>query len=509
MRRSERLDALTDARLNLSDQTTALLNTSGERLSYRQLYNLSNNIAACFEECGIEQNARIAILSTKCMESLAAQLACLASGCTYVPVWNQNPIERIRFILKNADVSAVIFHQDESARIEELFPEVSPIRVSSTEHLYLILTSYPQVTSSENKDIACILYTSGSTGTPKGVVISDEAIKAFVNWCRHTFMLTASDRTVSIAPFHFDLSLFDIYYTLSCGASLLLLNDQDIRNPMLAASLISEYNVSCIYATPSFLSGLAHFGKLHKHDFTKLRQVLFAGEVFPIKALNNLRNQLPKALYYNLYGPTETNVCTWYQLSDVIDEDRSEPYPIGKACSHMACCLINTEGEQILEPETPGELLIGGLSLMERYWGDPERTAQSLLEIDKTLYYKSGDWVKMDIEGNYVYLGRKDRMVKRRGYRIELAEIEIALEKIPDLQDLAVVSVPDHEGQVRIIACLVMKGQTRPDLLSLKSFCLKHLTDYMMPDQFIFRDELPLSSSGKKDLQSLIQSLKS
>jgi acyl-coenzyme A synthetase/AMP-(fatty) acid ligase len=231
--------------------------------------------------------------------------------------------------------------------------------------------------------------------------------------------------------------------------------------------------------------------------------VLFAGEVFAIKHLRSLTRQLPKPRYFNLYGPTETNVCTFYEATLPIPEDRVAPCPIGKTCSHLQCKVVDPEGREVPAGEE-GELCVSGQGVMQGYWALPEQTAKGFLVDDAgARWYRTGDIVVEAPDGNYTYLGRRDRMVKRRGYRVELGEIEAALYQHPAIKEAAVVARPDEEAGVKITAFLSCREPKRPSLIELKRFCSERLPLYMIPDAFSWQEALPKTSTDKTDYQRL------
>jgi len=198
------------------------------------------------------------------------------------------------------------------------------------------------------------------------------------------------------------------------------------------------------------LSLLAQYGKLQQHDYSALRTVLFAGEVFPIKHLRALKTLLPRPRYFNLYGPTETNVCTFYEIPVHIPQERTQPYPIGEVCSHLQGIVVDEQGQEVPAGQE-GELCISGPGVMQGYWNLPERTGRAfLIDTSGRRWYKTGDIVVQDAnaDGNYVYIGRRDRMVKKRGYRVELGEIEAGLYRHPSVKEAAVIALSDEDNGV-------------------------------------------------------------
>jgi amino acid adenylation domain-containing protein len=354
----------------------------------------------------------------------------------------------------------------------------------------------------QDSDLAYILYTSGSTGIPKGVMITHRNALGFVDWCSEVFAPDETDRFSSHAPFHFDLSILDIYVPLKHGATLHLIPEELGKNPKELSKFIADRQLTVWYSTPSILALLVQFGRLDSFDHSSLRLVLFAGEVFPVKHMRELKRPWPRPTYYNLYGPTETNVCTFARIPDVVPDDRDVPYPIGFACSHCTPLVLDDD-RQTVEPDDEGLLWIAGDSVFQGYWNRPVENAAAFLERDGRRWYNTGDVVRFDERDGYIYAGRRDRMVKRRGYRIELGEIERGLYRHPHVREAAVTATADPEG-VRIVAHLSFaEGAARPSIIELKTFCAEHLPGYMSPDRFDLRDRLPRTSTDKVDYQSL------
>ncbi|HKX46891.1 MAG TPA: AMP-binding protein, partial [Planctomycetota bacterium] len=354
-------------------------------------------------------------------------------------------------------------------------------------------------------DLAYILYTSGSTGRPKGVQISHENASSFVEWGFETFRPTPDDRFSSHAPFHFDLSIFDLYVAIRAGASVHLISDEMTRNPRELARFAAERALSVWYSTPSALTLLGQFGRLERLDYRGPRLVLFAGEVFPVKHLRQVTRLWTRADWYNLYGPTETNVCTFARIPLPIPDERVEPYPIGPACSHCDALVVDEHGAPVARG-AEGLLLIAGPSVFLGYWNRPDDDARVFRSLAGRRWYDTGDVVREGDAGELVYVGRRDRMVKRRGYRIELGEIEKGLYRHPALREVGVVALSDEAG-VRIVACFSCDGEP-PSLVDLKKFSSEVVPTYMVPDTFRRFDALPSTSTGKMDYQRLLQWLR-
>jgi acyl-coenzyme A synthetase/AMP-(fatty) acid ligase len=316
------------------------------------------------------------------------------------------------------------------------------------------------------------------------------------------FEPTSDDRFSSHAPFHFDLSVLDIYVSMKHGATLYLISEELGKNPKELARFIAANQLTIWYSTPSILTLLVQFGNLGAHFAPSLRIVLFAGEVFPIKHLREIKKHWPSPVYYNLYGPTETNVCTFARIPDIVPENRDMPYAIGFPCPHCRALVLD-EGGQEVAPGREGLLYISGPSLFAGYWNRPIENASAFLDRHGVRWYNTGDVVRWVQGEGFVYVGRKDRMVKRRGYRIELGEIERALYTHPQVREAAVVSLLDAESVVKIVAFVSCNATETPSIVELKSFCGTNLPAYMNPDRFVFRGTLPKTSTDKVDYQAL------
>lgn len=495
----------------------AVVDGDGGMLTYRELDLLADRVAAVLMRHGVCPGDRVGVVAPKTVRTVAALFGIMKTRAAYVPVDYSAPAHRNATILSDCQVKAVVLHHDASA-IGSVWPGESipaVVIASGRDDATAAVGNAPVVAWRDVEtatprdlpdgrhldDLAYILYTSGSTGIPKGVMLTHRNATSFVDWCTSVFAPTADDRYGSHAPFHFDLSVLDIYLSLKHGAGLYLVDEETGKNPKALAAFIADHRLTSWYSTPSILTLLAQFGDLPARDFSALRTVLFAGEVFPIKHLRHIVSLWPGRAYYNLYGPTETNVCTYFRIPEHVPEDRADPYPIGHLCSHCDGRLIDADGGDVPNGEE-GLLYIAGPSVFVGYWNRPAENASCFIELDGRRWYNTGDVVREDPRDGYIYLGRRDRMVKRRGYRIELGEIERALYQHDRIAEAAVISVTDPSG-VKIVAWLSAKGSERPTMIELKTFCARSLPAYMSPDVFRFVDALPRTSTSKVDYQSL------
>jgi amino acid adenylation domain-containing protein len=474
-------------------------------LTYQELNERANRVAGYLAGRGVTAGDRVGLALTKNTVALTLLFGIMKARAAYVPIDATGPVERARSILTGCQ-ARVVFANPGYPDLTGAAEVVIALDAATWE---AILKSEPldaDPAARRPDDLAYILYTSGSTGVPKGVMLTHRNGFSYVDWCSEVFAPTEQDRFSSHAPFHFDLSILDIYVAIKHGASVHLIPDELGKNPKDLARFIANRQLTVWYSTPATLGVLSEFGDLSRLDCSSLRLVLFAGEVFPVKQLRRTVEQWPAPAYYNLYGPTETNVCTYALIPKPIPEDRSEPYPIGAACSHCAALVLDGEMRPVARGEE-GLLYIAGPSVFQGYWGRAAESAAVFLERDGVRWYNTGDVVREQGSEGFIYIGRRDRMVKRRGYRIELGEVESALYRHPGIAEAAVIASSDAQAGTKIIGYLVAGQEPRPSIVEMKTFCSRHLPAYMNPDIFVFANALPRTSTNKVDYQALIRQL--
>ena len=507
--------------------------SDGCLLTYQELDRLSNKVARALLRLGVAPGDRVGILAPKSAAAVLGIYGALKAGACYVPLDPKAPAGRLSHIVRDSDTAVIVADDARTSQAAALAGSVPrpggvvaagvPGRPGREEAAMALAQGAAMVPwtavageSAEplteeraiETDLAYILYTSGSTGTPKGVMISHRNSLTFVDWAAAAAGLSERDRVCSPAPLHFDLSVFDIFATCHAAACLMVLPDGTATFPVSIARWLEAERISVWYSVPSVLTLLACYGTLRQFDLSALRTVIFAGEVFPPKHLARLMADLPHPRYLNWYGPTETNVCTAFEVP--AGEADAQPAPIGKACANTEVFAVTSEGSRVSRPGQVGELYVRGPSLMRGYWGQSAMTSEVLVrnpfraEYDE-LVYRTGDLVTLDPAGNYVYLGRRDSMVKIRGYRVELGEVEAALYRHPAIAEATVLPVPDELLGSRLRAVVTTDGAgnlTREDVLD---HCRRWLPGYMVPDMVEFREALPRTSTGKIDRVGLAE----
>ncbi len=478
------------------------LRADGQVIRYRELRSMAHRVALALAAQGVSVDDRVAVYMPKSMVAIVNVLGILYAGAAYVPIDPRAPGPRVAQILSGCRARAVIAHGpylEKLTTFDEQLLDGNELLTHNSEANDWASHPYARADSA-----AYILFTSGSTGEPKGVVISHAAACSFVDWARRSFALTPTDHLTSFAPLSFDLSVFDIFGALSSGASVDLVGPELLLRPKELVRRLAEWETSTVYAVPSTIALLEREGELARSPLPKLRQVLYAGEPFAILALIAAMQALPQARFYNLFGPTETNVCTYHPIVEhplVSDTQVS----IGMACDHLVVELLDDAGRPVAQGGE-GELCVAGTAVMTEYFDNPRATIAAFHPAssfaDGQRRYRTGDRAIADASGRFWFRGRRDRLVKRRGYRVELGDIEAALQRHPQVREA--VAVAESQGsETRIIAYVSLKAQGSSTSLIMRAHCGSLLPSYMVPDSVQIVDELPRTLTGKLDLQLL------
>jgi L-proline---[L-prolyl-carrier protein] ligase len=462
-----------------------------QRLTYGELDAEADRVGHVLAGRGVGPGDRVALWLPKSARAIAAMQAALRLGAAYVPIDPLGPIQRALRVITDCGPRVVITTDGSALALAEHGVATAMAYPAADDHP-VPARPLPDPGGTVD-DLAYILYTSGSTGTPKGVCLSHRNALAFIGWAAEEIGARPSDRFASHAPLHFDLSVLDLYAAFHAGACVHLIAPELSYAPRLLVDFLADRQITVWYSVPSALTLMLRDGGLLARDpaTLALRAVLFAGEPFGVRYLRQLRDHFPRARLLNLYGPTETNVCTFHEVMTV-PAGQTRPVPIGRACSGDQVWAVREDGSRA-GPGEEGELVVAGPTVMLGYWGRPPQNGRP---------YRTGDRVVLLDSGDYEYLGREDGMVKVRGFRVELGEIEATLAAHPEIGEAAVVLSGDGMD-ARIVAYAVPAGASRPGLLELKRHCAGSLSRHMIIDAVRYLDHLPRTGNGKVDRLAL------
>lgn len=493
-----------------------------ETMTYGQLESSSNQLAHLLRQSGCKKGDRVCILMPKSPAAIVSMIGILKAGCMHVPIDSATPAARIRHIFDSCENRWILGASRVTPLLDELLADEALRARTSVGWLDSLAPSGTNFTAAFTRadlqaapegavpqqgtaeDGSHILFTSGSTGVPKGVVITHSNVAAFVAWALEHYGIDHTDRFSGHTPFHFDLSTFDIFGTITAGAQLHLVPTETALLPPKLAEFIRDSELTQWFSVPSVLNYLAKFNAVRENDFPSLRRVLWCGEVLPTPALIYWMERLPKVRFSNLYGPTEATIASSYYDVTVRPADPKAAIPIGKPCEGEQLWVLDEKLQPVPAREI-GDLYISGAGLSPGYWRDPQKTAAAFLSdpyngAPSGRLYRTGDLAWRDEDGLVYFVGRADSQIKVRGYRIELGEIETALNSMGKLQECAVVAIPtDNFGGWMICCAYVVRPGDDVSLGDLRDHLKKLVPNYMFPARWMPFDALPKNANGKVD----------
>lgn len=445
----------------------------------------------------------VGVFLPKCVDSIAADIGIIHTGNFYMNLDVKYPEERLRNIFKIIQPSCIITSSKYKSIMESVDSSMPLIVVDELEN--------PNIEKEfENElirrlelmidtDLLCIINTSGSTGTPKGVALTHRGFFDYVRCTSETWNLTNDEIIGSMAPIGFDHFSFELCMLMAKSATLVVIPDQFNMFPVKILNLLNEHKATFIFWVPTIMVNIANMGLLEKVPMPTIKHIWFAGEVFPTNKFNIWYKAFPKTVQFvNLYGPCEITVdCTWFECTHVMDE--SKPIPIGHSCKNMNVMILN-ENNELVEKNEEGEICVRGTGLAMGYYNNPEKTAAAFVQNPLNhsypeLIYRTGDVGLINDDGEIIFKGRKDTLIKHSGYRIELSEIEhIIMNKLKLVKNCCVVY---NWGKKEIT--LIYENDTELDVATLRKQIAADLPKYMIPTAYIYMKELPRGGTGKID----------
>ncbi|MEJ0096571.1 MAG: amino acid adenylation domain-containing protein [Methylocella sp.] len=505
------LPQLFEAQAERTPDAIALVFEDAE-LSYAALNAKANQLAHHLIGLGIGPEAIVALCMPRSLEMVIALLGILKAGAAYLPLDPDYPAERLRFMLEDAQPLCLVSMGDVAAHLSDA---AIPRILLDDPDIAAALQQAPQTNPTDAErtkplapeNPAYVIYTSGSTGTPKGVVVAQEAIVNRLRWMQDEYALDNADRVLQKTPAGFDVSVWEVFWPLIEGATLVVAKPDGHRDPGYLADIIARERITTLHFVPSMLQSFLQNSAISACG--DLKRVFCSGEALP----EELRAQFLSALdtpLHNLYGPTEAAVdVTFWDCRSNSDADAAS-VPIGRPIWNARVYVLDGSLRPV-PAGVAGELYIAGAGLARGYLNRPGLTAERFVACPfgppGTRMYRSGDLAKWRPDGALDFLGRADQQVKIRGFRIEPGEIEAALARLPGIAQAAVIAREDQPGHKQLVGYVVAKagveidGEIAP--AALRQSLAATLPDYMVPAAIVFLEALPLTPNGKLDRRAL------
>ena len=475
----------------------------GEPLTYRELNHQVNELALHLRGLGVVPDTLVGVLMERSIEMVVALLGVVKAGGAYVPLDPDYPHDRLQFMLQDAGITVLLTQE----ALRGILPDegVRTICLDSPDWLQKRRTSLaanPPITVQPD-NLVYMIYTSGSTGKPKGVANIHRGLVNRILWMQEVFQLGAEDRVLQKTPFSFDVSVWEFFWPLMTGASMVMAKPGGHKDSAYLIDTIARHHVTTMHFVPSMLSLFLSAEGLERAAC--LRRVMCSGEALPLELTKRFFARLPGVELHNLYGPTEASIDVTHWPCRV--DSAHNLVPIGSPIANTQMYILAEDLRPVPLGEA-GELHIGGVGLARGYWKRDELTRERFIadpfspDKDARLY-KTGDRARYLPDGAIEYLGRLDFQVKIRGFRIELGEIEAALLKHEAVQAAIVIATDSALAEKQLVAYLVSARQVIPPVTELRERLLAELPDYMVPARFIFLDKMPLLPNGKVDRQAL------
>ncbi len=496
----------------------------GVSLTYEQLLESAGRLASVLRDRGVERGDRVGVHLAKSLLGSTAVYGVMSAGGAYVPLDPRARAERIQGIVRRCGISLVVTESRLAAKISRVGATPVVLDVDRThysaanpelvcDHWVFAddvagMSGMRGLTTPHPTDLSYIIFTSGSTGEPKGIAHTHASALAYATEAARLYGVNEDDRLSNHSPLHFDMSTFDYFSGPMCGATTVVIPEAHSVMPASMSKLIEDERLTVWYSVPLALTQMLDRGVLRERKLDSLRWVLFGGEPFPPSRLQELMRMLPRARFSNVYGPAEVNQCTFYNVPrSFVDEPSTTPVPLGTMWPAAAGRVVGEDGVEV-PPGEVGELLVATSTMMSGYYNAPDlnKDAFAVLSDDAgetVRYYRTGDMVAVGDDGLMRFVGRRDRQIKIRGYRVELDEVERVLASHPDVLEAAAIDVdlPDRgKAIIGVVRTAVDDDSSSHDITK---YARRFLPDYAMPARVESVATMPLTTSGKIDRREL------
>lgn len=478
--------------------------TTQRTLSYEEISRYSNQVARFLKDKGARKNTLIGIFMEKGWEQIIASLAIVKSGAAFLPIDPKLPENRVLYLIENGMLDYILT-QSKLDDLIEWPPHVKRLFVD-LEDKWAAYDDQPVTSPAEPDDLAYVMFTSGSTGDPKGVMIDHQSALNTLYDINKRFDVQPADKVFAISAFNFDLSIFDIFGVLGVGGTIVMPDDDLVRDPAHWLYMLNKYQVTIWNSVPAFMNMIIEYIQGQDVNISipsSLRLVMMSGDWIPLKLPDQIRELWPIIDIYSLGGATEASIWSIYYPIEKVDENwKSIPY--GKPMFNQQFYILN----EFMEPcplWVTGELYIAGKGLAKGYWRDRDRTDQQFITHPHRgeRLYRTGDLGRYLLDGNIEFLGREDTQVKIQGYRIELGEIEAGFDQHQEIDRTVITAIGDDDALHSLVAYYTVRNNHTIEQEELSAFLKRIIPEYMVPSYFIQMDTFPLTANGKIDRKRL------
>ncbi|WP_335219819.1 non-ribosomal peptide synthetase [Nostoc sp.] len=498
---------LFEAQVELTPEAVAVV-FEEQQLTYRELNIKANQLAQYLQNLGVGPDVLVGICVERSLEMIVGLLGILKAGGAYAPLDPNYPVDRLAFILEDAQVSVLLTQKHLLNNLPQNHTQV--LCLDSEREILSQYSSENPESSVISENLAYIIYTSGSTGKPKGVLINHSNIVRLFKATEHWYHFNQQDVWTLFHSFAFDFSVWEIWGALIYGGRLVVVPYLVSRSPEAFYELLCKEKVTVLNQTPSAFQQLIHTEQtITDSGNLTLRWVIFGGEALEIQSLKPwfTRHGYESPRLVNMYGITETTVHVTYRPITEDDLSPGAGSVIGCPIPDLQLYLLD-EHKQLVTVGVPGEMYVGGAGLARGYLNRPDLTAKAFIanplsNNPQARLYKTGDLARYLPNGDIEYLGRIDHQVKIRGFRIELGEIEREIAQHPEVRETVVLARQEETGEKQLVAYVVPHQNSSYTSNQLRSFLEQRLPSHMLPSAFVLLESMPLTVNGKLDRQKL------
>lgn len=489
-----------------------------EQYSYQALYDKSVQLAHMLDQQGIKRRDRVGIFLNKGFETVIALYAIVRVGGVFVPLDPRSPVTRLESIIDDCGIRGIISDDSKAKELNAVASfdntlefvigvtqAIDNIRCITWQDVAQLPADNPPVRLTMEDDLAYIMYTSGSTGKPKGMMHTHRSSLGYVKMSSALYDVKSSDVLSNYSPLHFDMCTFDYMTGIYCGAKTVIIGEAEMLFPTNLLNIMQDDQLTIWYSVPFPLIHMRD--AVQDYDLSSLRWVMFGGEPFPPKHLRTLMEKLPHTRFSNVFGPAETNQSTYYFVPPPATwADDDAPLSVGQMVPNAQYLLLDEDDNEVADGDF-GEWVVRTPDMMQGYWNRPELNAKTFYKREifpdyTETYVRTGDLVRLNEQGLFDFAGRKDHMVKVRGFRVELADVENALVS-HDAVDEAGAFVTRGNDADRLEAAVTlapnMTAKSREIINHVKSI----LTHYAVPSKLHIIESFPRTGTDKIDRRAL------